>query len=139
MKTFSLKVLRYIFLLFSLILILPGCREDESDQNPDSLHGYWINPVYSGQEITFMRSNSFRTNEYGIYFKENRKLVERKNSGWCATPPVSYADYEGTWKQNGNRVLLHLSYWGGWMDVEWQIVSQDEEFLNVKVIEQDSD
>ena len=38
-----------------------------------------------------------------------------------------------------NRLLLHLSYWGGWMNVEWQIVSLNEEVLIVKVIDKDSD
>lgn len=134
-----MKFVTDLLLLFSLILLLPGCTKDEPFAYPESLNGYWVNPVYSGQEITFTRSSAFNTNEYGIYFKKNRKLVERKNSGWCATPPVSYSDFEGTWKQNGNRLLLHLSYWGGWMDVEWEIVSLDEEFLIIKVIEKNSD
>lgn len=129
----------YILFLLSILMIFNGCRENELFQQEESLHGYWVNPVYTGQEITFMRSTGFIADEYGICFKENRKLVERKNTGWCGTPPVSYDEYEGTWKQNGDRLLLHLSYWGGWMDVEWEIVSLDEEFLIVKVIEKNSD
>jgi len=134
-----MKILPVLFLFSILIVLSPGCSKDETYQHDDILIGYWVNPVYSGQEITFMRSNSFMSNEYGIYFKENMNLVERKNAGWCGTPPVSYDDFEGTWKQTANRLLLHLSYWGGWMDVEWQIVSLDEELLIVKVIEKDSD
>lgn len=134
-----MKILRILLFFTSLIAVSSGCKEDNSVDHEYILEGYWVDPEYSGDEIIFMRSNSFISDGYGIYFKENRSLVERKNAGWCATPPVSYADFEGTWKQNGNRLLLHLSYWGGWMNVEWQIVSLNEEVLIVKVIDKDSD
>jgi hypothetical protein len=84
-----------------------------------------------------VKSNKLKENEYGILFKSNGKLTERKNSGWCGTPPISYADFNGYWEEHNSIIEIKVDYWGGLADYQWKIISVDNDILTVYKISED--
>lgn len=66
-----------------------------------------------------------------------RKFIERKNSGWCGTPPVSYSDFEGNWSINDSLLNVSVAYWGGLADYQWKIISLDDKRLTIVVVSQE--
>lgn len=98
-----------------------------------SVVSVWINPQYNNDSIiTFERSNKFPENDYGIEMKANGILKERKNIGWCGTPPVAYGDYNGTWNIKDSIIYIKAPFWGGEETKEWKIISINDEKLIVK-------
>ncbi len=125
----------FIFLLITLALF--SCsKEDIPVQNENTeLIGSWINPQYSDTLVTYTRAETLVENQYGITFENMGKLVQRQNSGWCGTPPVTTADYEGTWTQIDSIVSITVGYWGGISTQKWKIVSLNNSKLTLQIIE----
>jgi hypothetical protein len=128
---------RLTILLFVLILI--ACEKNNENQaaNPDQLIGSWFNPQHNDSIVTFERSEGLVDNEYGFSFNEDKTFIERKNAGWCGTPPILYADFDGTWTKNDSIIEITVGYWGGTADYTWKIVSIDETLLKIIILEQD--
>jgi len=123
-----------ITLIIGLILI--SCGKEKTQADIDSkLIGNWINPSYNDTLVTFDRFNSLKDNDYGFSILFNGKFIERKNSGWCGTPPIAYSDYEGNWTQNDSIISITVGYWGGTVDYKWKIVSIDENNLTIISLE----
>lgn len=101
----------------------------------EKLIGYWTNPQLNDTLWTFERTNRLADNQYGFAFKPKHVFIERKNSGWCATPPIAYSDFDGTWSQNDSIVNISVGYWGGKMDYQWKIIWVDKEKLSVYKIQ----
>jgi hypothetical protein len=122
----------FIFLFF--ILAIGACNKEEPTSDPESnyLLGNWINPQYSDSLITLESSPNLVDTVYGISFKSNGKLVERKNIGWCGTPPISYGNYEGNWSEKDSVVNIEVGFWGGTVALQWEIVSIDNKHLTVQ-------
>jgi hypothetical protein len=122
-----MKVMRIISKMIPLLLVLAmtACENGGYPVIDDSepLTGHWINPVYVDTLCQYERSASFKEDAGGIYFKTGNGFVERKNSGWCGTPPVSYANYDGTWTRKDSILNISVGYWGGIVDYEWKIIS----------------
>jgi len=101
-------------LLILLISVSWSCSKDEIEIDGNNLLiGLWNYSDYKDNSAVFTRSSEFADN-HCYKFNSNGTLVERKNSGWCGTPPISYADYEGTWSlQNDTIITIKVDYWGG--------------------------
>jgi len=134
-----MKILRFILaLMFSLAWF--ACDEsmikDEEGVKtiPENLIGNWIDPQYIDTTVTYTRSVKLEDNGYGFTFKKENKFLERKNAGWCGTPPISYADYEGTWALQDSIFDIHVGYWGGTMDYKWKLMSMDQHHLTLYTI-----
>lgn len=123
-----------IALLISISFI--ACQKDEAPipQGNNDLVGSWINPQYTDTLVTYTRSASLVENESGFTFKSNNSLVCRENSGWCGTPPIVTADYDGTWSWNDSLVNIKTSYWGGKTEFSWKIISLNQQKLIVTVL-----
>ena len=123
------------FLLSALIIILFYNCEKE-DNNPEysttDILGTWINPEYSDSVITFERTADLVENDYGIKFNNDYSLIERKNSGWCGTPPISYADFDGSWSETDSTITFTVDFWGGIVEETWLIQEVNSEQLIVK-------
>ena len=125
------KMKNLLWLLLPLLLI--SCQEDQEllIQNSDELMGSWTNQVVNDSIMEFTKAGSLKDNEYGFEFKPNQVFIERKNSGWCGTPPISYADFEGTWQRQDSILIITVDYWGGTADYKWEIISVDENNLKI--------
>jgi hypothetical protein len=118
-------------ILFLSFISLIGCEENNESIaiNSEALLGCWINPVVTDSFWIFERANLLKNDDYGFSFKSGQLFVERKNSGWCGTPPISYSDYEGNWTENDSVINITVGYWGGVADYQWKIISIDNNNL----------
>ena len=126
------KLLLFVF-LFSPLLF--SCQKEKFTVDPDNLLlGIWNLSEYQDNAVVYTRQNEFADNP-GYKFNADGTLLERKNSGWCGTPPITYADYEGTWRmQNDTIIQIKSGYWGGTMTYKLNIESVSDNTLKVEAI-----
>jgi hypothetical protein len=124
-----ITIARLTILLVFLALL--ACEENLDNHAPDNDHliGSWFNPQHNDSIVTYQRSEGLVENEYGFSFNTDFSFVERKNAGWCGTPPISYADFDGTWSRNDSILEINVDFWGGTTDYTWKILSADEKSL----------
>jgi hypothetical protein len=131
--------------IFILICIIPGylsCQKDNGfdlTKSHEKLIGYWVNPSYPDSFLILSKYSRLKENEYGIAFMSDGSLVERKNAGWCGTPPISYGDFNGTWNMKDSIVNINVDYWGGKANYTWKIVFLSDTELKILVKEQKYD
>lgn len=120
----------------SLVIALFSCEVNEQGlaHEKNLLIGNWIDMQYDNTLYTFSRSDSLITQEYGIKFNTDQTLIERKNAGWCGTPPVFLQDFGGTWSREDSILSMNVEYWGGTLDRIWKIVSLDDINLSVQLL-----
>jgi len=128
MKTIALAIL-FSFALVSCQKLVEPLKTWNSD-----LTGNWINPQYTDTLIAYTRAEKLIENELGISFKSDYTLIERKINGWCGTPPITTADYEGTWSRNDSIVNITAGYWGGAVDITWKIIALNDRKLAILVV-----
>jgi len=129
MKKYSLQNLMY----FSLVIFFIGCEKNiEIEQKSNSLIGYWINPQTTDSIVKYSKSPNLVENDYGLAFYSDGTLTERKNSGWCATPPISYSDFEGSWEKTDSLISILVDYWGGIASYQWKLINIDNNGLIVQ-------
>lgn len=132
---------RLIFLFF--VILLSSCEQDllEADSLGENagIVGTWIENEYQGDTTLLKRAGDLDELKYGFTLNEDGTFVERKNSGWCGTPPISYANFEGTWEAASDSLLdITVAYWGGMMTYQIRIVSVDAEDLAIKYLYTDA-
>jgi hypothetical protein len=97
--------------------------------------GTWVEEEYDQELLWLRRSTELDPSRYGFRIRENGEFIERKNAGWCATPPITYADFEGTWKALSDSLLdITVEYWGGIMTYQICIVTLNQETLAVRYL-----
>ena len=128
MKNTSLLIILFVFLFTS-------CKKDDTNFDPNNkLLGIWNVSEYVGNTTVYKRSTAF-ADEYGYEFKSGGTLIERQNAGWCGTPPITYADYSGTWSViNDTLIQVEVAYWGGISSYQLDIESVDSEHLVAALI-----
>jgi hypothetical protein len=119
-----------IFFLLSLVII--SCKKDEIRIDPENLlPGIWNYSGYQDNVSIFTRSKELIDN-HGYSFFKDRTLIERKNAGWCGTPPIMYADFDGIWSQvNDTLIKVNVGYWGGQTKYSLDIESITETCMKV--------
>ncbi|MDA3928186.1 MAG: hypothetical protein PF541_04465 [Prolixibacteraceae bacterium] len=118
-----------LYMISLLVMIASyGCDEKEiiDTNNLFQLEGTWINHTYLDSTFTLKNSSKFIEDEYGITLNSDQTCIERKNSGWCGTPPVMYANFDGIWELNDSIISISVAYWGGMADYEWKIISHTD-------------
>lgn len=130
--------------IFNILLVISvftwiSCEESTDPAIDDSelLLGYWINPVYVDTLVRYERAAELKENAYGFAFRTEHVYVERKNIGWCGTPPVTMDDYEGTWTRQDSVIDIDVPYWGGMAHFKWKIISLDDTHLTIATISQE--
>lgn len=126
-------------LLFSLLILVTGCSKDDTRIDPGNLLiGIWNYSEYQGNSSVFKRSDQFIDN-HCYKFNSDGTMIERKNSGFCATPPITYADYPGTWSMvNDTLVQISVGYWGGLARYMLDIEKVNKNFLSVAYVIEDN-
>ena len=122
---------KYFFLLLVASLSISSCTKMGED-----IIGYWVYDNYDQEDsvTVYNRVKDMPDDAHGFAFKENGVFLEHKNAGWCGTPPISYANYEGTWTRTDSLVTIEVGYWGGTSRYQWEIYSVNRDHLSVKVI-----
>jgi hypothetical protein len=131
----NLKNILSVFLL----LLFFSCENNEPIINADNLLlGAWTEPSYDSETTTYKRGNSLPDDNAGISFSENGDFIER-SSGWCGTPPLIYADYNGRFEIDETLIKITTSSYPN--SYQWRIISLTENELVVKreLSEQETD
>lgn len=129
-----------------LALAFASCKTSNSTtaQNtstnlaPGSFEGSWIFLSSDSQDDVFLlsRIDSLKNDRGGIRFAADGTLIKRQNAGWCGTPPISYANFDGKWKPlSDSSLALSYSYWGGTIQEEWKVIRLDENHIELKSLE----
>ncbi|MFK7774627.1 MAG: hypothetical protein AB8F94_20980 [Saprospiraceae bacterium] len=130
-----MNILKIIILISSISLL--NSFGSDSNTLGDKLFGTWVYSNYDNKSIQFKKERSFDDKKPGIKFMKNGTLVKRQNSGWCGTPPISYKNFEGTWKTTSDSTLnIRYKYWGGTIEEDWLIIDLSNKVFTVKSLEQ---
>jgi hypothetical protein len=128
-----MKAMHYFILLLFSIVLLTSCENDidlKSDE-AELIIGHWISPVYIDTLVQYTRAEGLNENDYGISFNPGNSLVERQNAGWCGTPPISFANYNGTWSKTGDIIDITVDFWGGKANHKWKVIANDQKTLTI--------
>ena len=113
-----------IVCLFAVFLV-SGCGELMVEAvNVHPLVGTWIQRDVENEVMIMERTFHLDTNKYGFIFYVQGTFLERKNAGWCGTPPIVYTNFTGQWKSETNDLLtIDVDYWGGREEYTMEIIS----------------
>lgn len=134
-----MKKLLFLFLPF----IMLSCEKDEPEManlgENTGIVGIWVenqdeSPGEDGA-THFIRLDDFEEDQYGFWFREDGYFRERKNAGWCGTPPIYYDNFDGSWAPlNDTLIDITVAYWGGTMTYQMWIVSLEGDRLSVRYL-----
>lgn len=129
---------RYLCIVIGLVWML-SCEKEGPDAESlgenTGVVGTWVEEEYAEDLLWLQRSPGLDSSGYGFRIRENGEFIERKNAGWCGTPPITYANFEGTWEALSDSLLdITVGYWGGMMTYQIRIVSLDQEKLAIRYL-----
>jgi len=121
------------------VLTLVSCEKEhmlQEDLGENSgVVGTWVESGLEGEVKTLTRATELDPDRYGFIIKENGTFTERKNAGWCGTPPITYGEFDGTWTPVSDSLLgITVGYWGGTMTYQLRVVSVSQETLTVRYL-----
>lgn len=122
-----------------IIASLAACEKEmgEADTLGDNagILGTWVESGYADDVLQLNRQGELDPDRYGFSIHDDGTFVERKNSSFCGTPPISYGDYQGTWEAVSDSLLeITVGYWGGIMTYQIRIVSLSGDDLAVRFL-----
>lgn len=136
-----MKKLWFLFIPLFMVACEEGSFEVDTLGENASIIGTWVdendNPLLAPEDgITrFNRSEDLDPDRYGMIFHDNGSFTERKNSGWCGTPPIAYDNFEGTWEPLSDTLLnITVAYWGGTLTYQMHIVSIEGGKLGIRYL-----
>ena len=126
MKTFTAAIIVCIVLLVS-------CKKEtpELATVPQFIIGSWVNPSYADSVMFLEKASGLDENGYGFTINTDGTFIERKNSGFCATPPVFYENFDGHWVLLNATMEISVAYWGGMANYLWKLELLDNNKLKV--------
>lgn len=121
-----------------IFLLFQSCNENEHivPENFD-FTGFWVNEQLDDSVLTYIRADALAENQYCFGFTNDGRFLERKNSGGCATPPIVYADYEGSWSEEDSVISITVPFWGGTAFYKWKVVELEKNRLSLIRVETD--
>jgi hypothetical protein len=128
---------RKIFFGLIALAMFFSCSKEaiEFDTKSSSIVGKWENQTYKNDTIIFTKAPEKKEYEYLLEFKSDGSLLERKNAGWCGTPPIAWENYDGSWEMNDSIIKVSVGYWGGQAKYQWKLISVSQnqlKILNIK-------
>jgi hypothetical protein len=143
-----MKKLIILVLLLAAISCEEALDEIESLGSNAAIVGTWVDKqeleldftaeAYDGS-MRLTRAAGLDSTRYGFIIRKDGTFTERKNAGWCGTPPITYANFEGTWEALSDSLLdITVGYWGGTMTYQMRIISLDEESLRIRILYADN-
>lgn len=127
------------FWLLIFILIFTSCSKDYDLEEGTSvgLMGSWTQRSVDNSVITYQKVNTLPGNDYGISFRSDHSFIERKNAGWCGTPPITYGDFSGSWTLRDSTINIRVAYWGGEAEYQWKLISLSADQLIILPLKED--
>ncbi len=122
-----------------MVLLMTGCGKELADLEPlgenSGIIGTWVRQGTEQEEVILERSPALNDSLYGFTFMENGTFIERKNAGWCGTPPITYANFDGTWNALSDSLIeITVGYWGGMMNYQIRITSLEPGELRIRYL-----
>ena len=106
-----------------------------AELNTKALFGIWIIEDHKADSVFYGKQDNLSADKAGIVFMEGGALIKRQFSGGCATPPISYENYPGTWKQTSDSTIaLSYEFWDALLEEEWSITDLSEDDFQAKRI-----
>ncbi len=122
-----------LILIFGLSGLLFSCEKTKTSPEAGKLEGTWVEDHFDEGVLILNKSDKTKEDSYGFVIHDGGKFTEHKNSGWCGTPPISYADFEGSWEyENDSTLKIVVGYWGGTMTYELDIIEITANNLRVR-------
>lgn len=134
-----------LMFLAAALLTLSACTGSATgpDENgwltkTDGATGYlgtWIEARFDPQTGTTVlsRTETLAEDRYGFVLDADGDFIERKNIGWCGTPPIVYGNFDGTWEALAEDSLaITVGYWGGTTEYTLEIVDRAADTLRVR-------
>lgn len=128
---------KLVILLLTLVMV--ACEKELVDTEAlgenVGIIGTWVENGYEDDLTLLNRANKLDPSKYGFTMEDNGSFIERKNAGWCGTPPITYDNFEGTWEALSDSLIeITVGYWGGTMTYQMRIVSLDAEDLRIRYL-----
>ncbi len=129
--------MRKLFILLALTsFFILSCKKEEiinrNENVKGSIVGTWQLVRYDNDTALLSRVPELPKNNYGFIISENGVFIERKNAGWCGTPPISYDNFSGVWKEEKENLLqIKVDFWGGITQFKMQIVDSTDQILRI--------
>jgi hypothetical protein len=109
-----MNTLQCILRLTAICFFIISCQDNPVEKTNTDIYGTWVFKEYSNDEIVMTKANELQNDNSGFVFNTNGTMIERKNAGWCGTPPISYSNFNGNWETTTNNLLqVNVAYWGG--------------------------
>ncbi len=131
------------WILLFVVVLLTACESDMAELEDlgsnSGIVGTWVEDTLRGDTLLFQRARKLDEVKYGFTIGDDGSFLERKNAGWCGTPPITYENFEGTWDAVSDSLLdIKVAYWGGMMTFQIRIISMEEEKLAIKYLYTDA-
>ena len=121
-------------LCLACIVVASACKDQPMQPSgSDRFIGTWVLNAYEDDLTVMERSLGLDSSKYGFTLFPDGRVLERKNAGWCGTPPIAYANFSGAWKAINDTLLdVNVGYWGGRLNYKLQIVALTKSELRVR-------
>ena len=125
-----------IFILIPILIMISSCDTCTQPISDNTLYNVWVKYDDDFRDPNTLRSaQKLEEGHYGFIIEKDGTFIERANSGWCGTPPISYRSYYGTWKEISEDILeINVEYWGGITTYKIQILSVNDSELKINYI-----
>jgi hypothetical protein len=130
-------------LFLVMVVLLVSCEKSPQDaealgENADII-GTWVEEGKTEEMTLLARAENLDQPNYGFTIQEDGTFLERKNAGWCGTPPITYGNFEGNWVALSDSLLeITVGYWGGTMTYQMRIVFLEQEHLGIRYLYADN-
>ncbi len=123
--------------LMVVVLVAASCSSDNpTNPNGGSIIGAWGYDSYDAETgiEAYKRQGSLSGDKSGYQFDSHGVLLVR-SAGWCGTPPLTYSNYEGSWVEESEDVLvLNRSDLGYTMSYKLEIVELTNDVLRFRQV-----
>jgi hypothetical protein len=133
-----MKRLIFLGIIFTaLSQILCSCSKEDAiippHQYEKAILGYWNFEDANTEHTIYKHAEDF-SNTPGFKFLEDGRIIDRKNIGFCGTPPITYQNYTGTWEFIDENTIQVVSHdWTGEVKFKIYIKELNETFMSVKI------
>jgi hypothetical protein len=128
---------RIIYVL--ILLMTVSCSGDMFEKDflaeNTGIIGTWVQKGTTGDISILEREDNLDPASYGFVLRDDGKFIERKNAGFCGTPPITYDNFDGEWIALSDSLLdITVGFWGGTINYQMRIVTLGDDILKVRYL-----